>query len=157
MTGDLLNAQEGGRMVYLRETPAATSLTGPTITPTGIKMKIKLVNDDKTLPSYLVPKLTCGNGLGDPKELTPSTILVTLKGDNLQKLNKTSNAAQISKFTCEMISDFLIQGEKSAITIETYYVDTSDSSGTPKVNINTIYYVISYLEVINNFVDTYNM
>ena len=148
MTSDLLNAQEGGKAV-LPGTPEGKGLSGPSITPTGIKMKIKLVNDGTTLPSYLVPTLTCGTG--DPKELTPSTIVVTLKGDNLQKLNKASNEAQISKFKCEMISDFLIQGEKSAITIETYYVDASDSSGTPKVNINTIYFddsLLSYYDSI---------
>ena len=145
MTGDLLNAQEGGKAV-LPGTPEGKGLSGPSITTTGIKMKIKLVNDDTTLPSYLVPKLTCGDPITSPLvELTPSKIVVTLSGDNLQKLNNTSNAAQISKFTCEMISDFLIQGEKSAITIETYYVDTSDSSGTPKVNINTIYFDDSLL------------
>jgi hypothetical protein len=145
MTGDLLNAQEGGRMVYLKENTAAPSLPGPTITQTGIKMKIKLVNDDTTLPSYLVSKLTCGDGNGTPAELTPSTIVVTLSGENLQKLNKT-NATQINNFKCEMISDFLTQGEKSAITIETYYLDTSTSSSpTDPPKVNTIYFDDSLL------------
>jgi hypothetical protein len=146
MTGDLLNAQEGGKAV-LPGTPDGNGLPGPTITSTGIKMKIKLVNDGTTLPSYLVPKLKCGDGSGTPAELTPSTIVVTLSGENLQKLNNTNmtDSTQINKFKCEMISDFLTQGEKSAITIETYYLDTTSSPPTDNPKVNTIYFDDSLL------------
>jgi hypothetical protein len=123
--------QTGGEL----KTKNSYGSTGPKIDPTNknIQMKIELVKDtgtEQTLPSYLIPELTCGGSKVDG-----SVVTMTLSGDALQK-----NAP--SGFTCEITSNFLTGGEKSAITIETYYANSSDVVN----NTNIIYFDESLLK-----------
>ena len=114
---------------------------GPEVDPNGtIKMKIELVKsgDDDTLPSYLVPILDCKkDGLSDTKT-TSSSVMVTLSGSNLLQV---TDAGEIKKIKCEITSNFLNGKEKSAITIETYYQDSSST-----IVKNTIYFDESLLK-----------
>ena len=112
--------------------------SGPVVDPNGtIKMKIELVKDNTTLPSYLVQKLDCAKGGGSPPTTTTtsSSVMVTLSGNNLNNVTPTKD------FTCEITSNFLNGTEKSAITIETYYQDSSN-----KFVKNTIYFDESLLK-----------
>jgi hypothetical protein len=116
--------------------------TGPKIDPSGtIKMKIELVKDDatteQTLPSYLIPNLICSGG----SNVDGSVVTMTLSGDALQKV-----ATAPTGFTCEITSNFLTGDEKSAITIETYY---ANSSGVVN-NTNIIYFDESLLKYYEN-------
>ena len=115
------DAQEGGKME-----PSKDSGGGPKIGATTIDMKIQLVDDKTTLPSYLIPNLKCDGG---STNITGSKVSITLKGDSLRAETTPTN------FKCEITSNFLTGSEKSAITIETYYVNSSDSSllGTNKI------------------------
>ena len=134
MTGDLLNAQEGGKM----EPVDKPELGGLAINPTHgtISMKIQLIKDDaeNTLPSYLIPKLNCTKSGSSTTLSAGSQVVVTLSGDNLNQTNTQT-------FTCEMTSNFLTEKDKSAITIETYYEPDK---------VNTIYFDDSLLRYYNN-------
>jgi hypothetical protein len=120
---ELLYEQEGGKM----EPSSKDSGGGPKIGANTIDMKIQLVDDKTTLPSYLIPKLTCDNG---STNIPASKVKVTLTGDSLRK-----ETSPPEDFKCEITSNFLTDKEKSAITIETYYVDSSSNKllGTNKI------------------------
>jgi len=134
MNPSLLDPQEGGKMEPL------SGQGGSTMDHTTIDMKIQLVAD-ASLPSYLIPKLTCDGG---STPIPNSKVSITLKGDSLRK--ETTAPAD---FKCEITSNFLTDKEKSAITIETYYIDNSSSPvGPPKVN--TIYFDESLLLSYNS-------
>lgn len=118
---ELLYEQEGGKMEPSSKESGGGG--GPKITDTTIDMKIQLVAD-ASLPSYLIPNLTCD----DDSTISASKVKVTLKGDSL-RAEKT-----LTDFKCEITSNFLTDKEKSAITIETYYVNSSNKLlGTNKI------------------------
>ena len=121
------DAQEGGTME-----PSKDSGGGPKIGATTIDMKIQLVDDKTTLPSYLIPNLKCDDGL---THIPNSKVSITLKGDSLRAETTPTN------FKCEITSNFLTGSEKSAITIETYYAGDK---------VNTIYFDDSLLRYYNN-------
>ena len=135
---ELLYEQEGGMM---EPSSKDSGGGGPTIGTTTIDMKIQLVADD-SLPSYLIPDLTCDVG---STPIPASKVKVTLTGDSLRKETPAPK-----DFKCEITSNFLTKDEKSAITIETYYVDSSDSS-LPLLGTNKIYFdesLLSYYDSI---------
>ena len=129
---ELLYEQEGGKM----EPSSKDSGGGPKIGTTTIDMKIQLVAD-ASLPSYLIPTLTCGD---TAINITGSKVSITLTGDSLRAETTPKD------FKCEITSNFLTKDEKSAITIETYYVDSS----LPLLVINKIYFDESLLSYYDN-------
>jgi hypothetical protein len=131
----LLDAQEGGKMEASKDSGG-----GPKIGANTIDMKIQLVND-ASLPSYLIPSLTCDNG---STPIPNSKVSITLTGDSLRKETAPGN------FKCEITSNFLTDKEKSAITIETYYVDSSGGGGGSLLGTNTIYFDESLLSYYND-------
>jgi len=142
-----MNYQEGGEMKPVDKTSGGGD---PVIDPSQqtIDIKIKLVAD-ATLPSYLVPILDCTKDGSTTKLSTGSKVNVTLSGANLQQ------AASPTGFTCEITSNFLSDTEKSAITIETYYVDTGGGGGgggggATTFKNNIIYFDESLLLSYNN-------
>ena len=130
---ELLYEQEGGEMK-----PSKDSGGGPKIGTTTIDMKIQLVDDKTTLPSYLIPDLTCDVG---STPISASKVKVTLTGDSLRK-----ETPDPKDFKCEITSNFLTDKERSAITIETYYVDDKNSL----LGINKIYFDESLLSHYND-------
>ena len=135
MTNDqYMSYQEGGEMKPVPYNPEDS--TGPKIGSNTIDMKIQLVND-ATLPSYLIPNLTCDDG---STNITGSKVSITLTGNSLRQ-EKTAPG----DFTCEITSNFLTKGEKSAITIETYYLPSDADSRVT----NTIYFDESLLKSYN--------
>lgn len=131
---ELLYEQEGGKMVPSPKDSGG----GPKIGANTIDMKIQLVADER-LPSYLIPNLTCDDS---SIPISASKVKVTLTGDSLRK--ETSPPAD---FKCEITSNFLTDKEKSAITIETYYVDSSNNK---LLGTNKIYFDESLLSYYND-------
>jgi len=131
--------QVGGKI----EAQDTNDLSGPKIDPNSktIDMKIKLVKEEdaatSTLPSYLIPSgLSCVKDGVTTSITTGSVVTMTLSGTNLQKVTPAP-----TNFTCEITSNFLTGTEKPAITIETYYQDSSLA-----IVHNTIYFDESLLK-----------
>jgi hypothetical protein len=87
----------------------------------------------------LIPNLTCDD---TTTKIPGSKVKVTLTGDSLRKETAPGD------FKCEITSNFLTDKEKSAITIETYYVDSSSSNKL--LGTNKIYFDESLLSYYND-------